>query len=141
MIPVDVTLTTPMTEKKFHFEVIESPQLTPQLVALAAYNGIVGNTAYGEGSTLELNGDIEVKGHTAVHLSDFFAPPDQPMPGGFFVATEVQSAFLQIYSNPYEQPKVEHINLHVTEQAERHSATIDGAWIEKSEVRRARRWR
>ncbi len=134
MIPVDVTLTTPITEKKFHFEVIESPQLTPQLVALAAYNGIIGNTAYGEGSTLELNGDIEVKGHTAVHLSDYFAPPDQPVPGGFFVATEVQSAFLQIYSNPYEQPKVEHINLHVTEQAERHSATIDGAWIEKSEV-------
>jgi hypothetical protein len=134
MIPMDVTLTTPITEKKFHFEVIESPQLTPQLVALAAYNGIIGNTAYGEGSTLQLDGDIVVKGHTAVHLSDLFVPPEQPVPGGFFVATEVQSAFLQIYSNPYELPKVEHINLHVTELAERRLATIDGAWIEKSEV-------
>jgi hypothetical protein len=134
MIPVDVTLTTPVTEKKFHFEVMESPQLTPQLVALATFNGIIGNTAYGEGSTLQLDGDIQVKGHTAVHLSDLFAPPDQPVPGGFFVATDVQSAFQQIYSNPYEQPQVEHINLHVTQLAERRWATIDGAWIEKSEV-------
>ena len=63
MIPVDVTLTTPVTEKKFHFEVMESPQLTPQLVALATFNGIIGNPAYGEGSTLQLDGDIEVKGH------------------------------------------------------------------------------
>ena len=42
MIPVEVSLVTPAQEKKFHFEVIESPQLTPTLVALATYNGIVG---------------------------------------------------------------------------------------------------
>jgi hypothetical protein len=134
MIPVDVTLTMPAAEKKFHFEVIESPQLTPQLVALAAYNGIVGSPAYGEGWTLQFDGDIEVKGHTAVHLSDYFAPSDQPVPGGFFIALSVQSAFMQIYSNPYERPEVEQINLHVTALAERRSATIDAAWIEKSEV-------
>lgn len=134
MIPVDVTLTMPAAEKKFHFEVIESPQLTPQLVALAAYNGIVGSPAYGEGWTLQFDGDIEVKGHTAVHLSDYFTPSDQPVPGGFFIAVNVQSAFQQIYSNPYERPDVERINLHVTALAERRSATIDAAWIEKSEV-------
>jgi hypothetical protein len=134
MIPVDVTLTMPAAEKKFHFEVIESPQLTPQLVALAAYNGIVGSPAYGEGWTLQFDGDIEVKGHTAVHLSDYFTPSDQPVPGGFFIALSVQSAFMQIYSNPYERPDVERINLHVTALAERRSATIDAAWIEKSEV-------
>src|SRR5277367_397068 len=32
MIPVEVSLVTPTQEKKFHFEVIESPQLTPTLV-------------------------------------------------------------------------------------------------------------
>ncbi len=54
MIPLDVTLDTPAAEKKYHFEVIESPQLTPTLVAAAAYNGIIGSPAYGEGSTLQL---------------------------------------------------------------------------------------
>jgi hypothetical protein len=135
MIPMDVTLTTPLTEKKFHFEVIESPQLTPVLVALATFNGIVSNPAYGEGFTLQLDGSIEMKGHTPVHLEDLFAPSDAPVPAGFFVATAVQGAFTRIYSNPYELPKIDRIQLHVTTLAERRWATIDNAWIEKNEVK------
>src|SRR6202034_1564801 len=102
MIPVDETLNTPSGEKKFHFEVIESPQLTPTLVATAAFNGIVGSPSYGEGSTLQMDGTIAVKGHTPVQLEDLFAPTDQTTPAAFYVATEVMSDFARIYSNPYE---------------------------------------
>ncbi|MGB8524553.1 MAG: hypothetical protein WCD43_16430 [Candidatus Acidiferrales bacterium] len=134
MIPVDVTLVTPNAEKKFHFEVIESPQLTPLLVALATYNGIVGSPAYGEGWTLRMEGDIDLQGHTPVHLENLFAPNDQPIPSGFYVATDVQSIFARIYSNPYEPPHVQGIRLKVTALAERRWSMIDNAWIEKSEV-------
>ncbi|MGB0033920.1 MAG: hypothetical protein WBP79_00415 [Candidatus Acidiferrales bacterium] len=135
MIPIDVTLTTPAAEKKFHFEVIESPQLTPTLVALATFNGIVGTPAYGEGSTLQLDGAIELKGHTPVRLENFYAPVDAPIPSGFFVAIAVQTAFARIYSNPYELPQVERIELHVTSLSERRWAMIDSAWVEKSEAK------
>jgi hypothetical protein len=135
MIPLDVTLTTPVAEKKFHFEVIENPQLTPLLVALAAFNGIVGSPAYSEGFTLQLEGSIELKGHSAVHLENLFAPTDMPVPAGVFVATAVQGDFARIYSNPYELAKVDRIQLHVTALTERRVAQIDNAWIEKSEVR------
>jgi SpoIVB peptidase S55 len=134
MIPVDVTLVTPSAEKKFHFEVIESPQLTPLLVALATYNGIVGSPAYGEGWTLRMEGDIDLQGHTPVHLENLFAPNDMPIPSGFYVATDVQSIFARIYSNPYEPPHVQGIRLKVTALAERRWSMIDNAWIEKSEV-------
>jgi hypothetical protein len=134
MIPVDVTLVTPSAEKKFRFEVIESPQLTPLLVALATYNGIVGSPAYGEGWTLRMEGDIELQGHTPVHLENLFAPNDMPIPSGFYVATEVQSIFARIYSNPYEPPHVQGIHLKVTALAERRWSMIDNAWVEKSEV-------
>jgi hypothetical protein len=134
MIPVDVTLVTPNAEKKFHFEVIESPQLTPLLVALATYNGIVGSPAYGEGWTLRMEGDIDLQGHTPVHLENLFAPNDMPIPSGFYVATEVQGIFARIYSNPYEPPHVQGIHLKVTALAERRWSMIDNAWIEKSEV-------
>jgi hypothetical protein len=135
MIPVDVTLVTGAEQRQFHFEVIESPQLTPLLVALAAYNGIIGNTAYGEGSTLQLDGEIAIKGHTTVTLKDLFPPTDNPVPGGFFVATDVQSTFAQIYSNPYEIPHITAIQLRVTALPERRAATIDDAWVEANEVR------
>jgi hypothetical protein len=134
MIPVDVTLVTGAEQKQFHFEIIESPQLTPVLVAVATYNGIVGNTAYGEGSTLQLDGEIAIKGHTSVTLKDLFAPTDNPVPGGFFVATDVQSTFAEIYSNPYEIPHVAEIHLRVTALPERRAATIDDAWVEANEV-------
>ena len=135
MIPLDVHLVTPSGEKNFHFEVIESPQLTPLLVALATFNGIVASPAYGEGSTLAMDGSIMIKGHSPVRLEDLFAPADVPVPTGFFVATSVQSAFARIYSNPYELPHVEQIQIRVTTMPERRIATIDNAWVEKSEVR------
>ena len=134
MIPLNVTLDTPAEQKKYHFEVVESPQLTPTLVAAVAYNGIIGSPAYGEGSTLQMDGDIQLKGHTAVRLDDLFAPTDQATPGAFFMATEVQSIFARIYSNPYEVPQIEQINIHIKALAERRGATIDNAWMEKSEV-------
>jgi len=134
MIPLEVTLDTPAEQKKYHFEVIESPQLTPTLVATAAFNGIVGSPAYGEGSTLQMDGTIAVKGHTPVQLEDLFAPTDQTTPAAFYVATEVMSDFARIYSNPYEPPQIDHIELHVKALTEKRWATIDNAWIDHSEV-------
>lgn len=134
MVPMEIRLDTPTVKKDFHFQVIENPELTPLLVAVAAYNGIVGSPAYGEGSTLQLEGSIEIKGHTSVRLDDMFAPTDAPIPSGYMVAIAVQNAFSQVYSNPYELPDIEKIDLHVTSLAERRWAMIDNAWIEKSEV-------
>jgi len=134
MIPIDVKLVTPAVVKDFHIEVIESPQLTPLLVALSTFNGIVSTPAYGEGSTLHLEGAIELKGHTQVKLENLFAPSDTPVPTGMQVAMAVQSAFGRIYSNPYEPAKVERVQLQVTTLAERRWAMIDEAWVEKSEV-------
>lgn len=135
MIPLDVTLLTPSAQKQYHFELIENPQLTPVLVALATYNGIVGNAAYGEGSTLQLDGEIDIQGHTPVELKDLYAPTDMPIPGGFFVASSVQNVFSRIYLNPYEAPHLNGIHLRITALPERRWATIDNAWIEKNEVR------
>ncbi len=135
LIPLDVSLETAAAEDNYHFEVIESPQLTPLLVALAVFNGITGNPAYGEGSTLQMDAAIEIKGHTPVKLENLFAPTDQPIPSGMFVALGVESAFERIYSNPYELPQVQRIRLHVKELPERRWAMIDQAWPEKNEVR------
>jgi hypothetical protein len=135
MIPLDVTLDTSAEEKKYHFEVIESPELTPTLVAAVAYNGIIGSPAYGEGPTLQLEGAIEIKGHTPVELDDLFAPADQTTPAALFAALAVQSAFAQIYSNPYEPPQIERVSLRVRARPERQWASIDSAWLDRGAVR------
>lgn len=134
MIPVDVEFHTPDADKKFHFEVIENRLLTPVLVALSVFNGVSSNTAAGEGMTLQMDGSIDIKGHSQVTLTDLFAPSDVPVPTGFLLASSVQNAFLSVYSNPYEVPEIEKVQVKVMALPDRRSATIDNAWTEKSEA-------
>lgn len=134
MVPVNLTLDTPDGENKYHFEVVQSPQLTAQLVATAAFNGITGSAAYDQSTTLQLDGTIDLKGHSPVRLEDLYAPTDQSTPAGFFLATSVESDFAQIYSNPYELPQIQRVDLTVKALPDRRWAMIDDAWVEKSEV-------
>ncbi|MFZ0738013.1 MAG: hypothetical protein WBL70_14975 [Candidatus Acidiferrales bacterium] len=133
-IPMDVTVVTSQEEEHFSFNVAEIRQLTPLLVAVATVNGISGTPAYTEGTTLQLDGTIDLKGHTPVKIENLFVPADSPMPGGVQVAFSVLSTFSQIFLNPYELPQVDRISLRVTTMPERRSATIESAWSEKSEA-------
>ena len=134
MIPVNLALNTPGGERKYHFDVIKSPQLAPVLVATAAYNGMIGSPTYGEGTTLQLDETIAIAGHTPVHIQTLFAPPDEATSAGFFLATAVQSTFARVYANPYEVPQIERVDVRVTALPERRWAAIDSAWLERSEV-------
>lgn len=135
MLPVSVNVDTGSQQKRFHFNVVENRKLTPVLVALATYNGVVSNTAYNHGSTLQLNGKIEIAGHPSVELRDMFVPTNPLMPAGMELALDVESAFARIYMNPYEQPKVQNVTVNVTAMPESRWSEIDGAWTDRSEVR------
>jgi hypothetical protein len=133
-IPVEVNLTIPGEQKHFHFNVAENAKLTPVFVALSAYNGIVGNTAYTDGTTLQFDGRIDIQDHLAVELHDTIVPTDAPVPDAFQLAIALQAAFARIYTNPYEQPNVQKVVLNITSLPGRHVAAIDGAWCDKSEA-------
>jgi len=133
MLPVTVNITTPNEERHFHFNVVQNPKLTPLLVAVAAYNGIVTNTAYTQGSTLQLDGQVNISGHPSLDLRGMYIPSNL-MPDGYELALNVESAFGRIYTNPYEQPKVQNVTLNVTSMPESRWAAIDGAWIDRSNV-------
>ena len=134
MIPVDLTVVTPAGEKQFHAEMISNPKLTPLLMGIVAFNGLTQNTAYGEGSTMKLSGDIDIGGHSPVSLEDMYAPTDQFVPDGTFVASSVQNTFTRIFSNPYEMPKINKVNLRVESTPDRRVASILNAWSEMSEA-------
>ncbi len=134
MIPVHLTVDSPGGQKQFSFEVAPIPQLTPQLVAITAYNGITATPEYAGGKTLQLDGSITIKDHSPVKIKDAFSSVDETSQTGLAAAISVQQAFSEIYSNPYEVPQIQNIDLHVTELPDRHWATIDSAWTEKTEA-------
>ncbi len=134
MVPVELELSTPGGKKEFHFEVASDPKLTPILVGLATLNGLTQNAVYSEGTTLRLTATIDIDGHTAVHLDHMFAPTDALIPDGAYVAATVQSAFAEVFSNPYELPHIHDIHLSLESLPDRRMATIAGAWAEKTEA-------
>lgn len=134
MIPVHLTVDSPGGQKQFSFQVSPIAQLTPQLVAISAYNGITGTPEYAGGKTLELEGNIAIKDHSPVRIKDTFAAVDATTQTGLAAALSVQQVFSDIYSNPYEIPQIQNIDLHVTELTDRRWATIDSAWTDKTEA-------
>ena len=134
LVPVSLDLVTPARTKALHFEVAESPKLTPLLVAISTFNGLVSNPAYSDGTTFHLTGQVDIEGHSPVELDNMFAPNDFGVPDGLFVALAVQSLFARVYTNPYEIPKVNGVRLHVESIPERRQGFIENAWSDRSEA-------
>ncbi len=134
MIPMDLSFVTGSHEKKLHVEMINHPKLTPLLVAMAAFNGVTQNSLYGEGTTLHLTGEIQLKGHVPVKLENTFAPTDSLAPDGMPIALSVQNVFGRLFTNNYEIPEVEHVSLRVESQPGRNSYAIESAWLEAGEA-------
>jgi hypothetical protein len=135
LIPVELTFVTAAGEKKLKFETMEHPKLTPLLVAIAVFNGLVGTNEYSEGTTFQLSGGIEIKGYPRVSLENMFAPTDGSLPDGMYVAVAVQNTFARIFNNPYQRAGVERVSLRVESVPEWRASSIQSAWSERSEVR------
>jgi hypothetical protein len=134
MIPMELETVTPAGSQRFSLELVEHAKLTPLLVSLATFNGLVSNTVYGEGLSFQLTGEIQIAGQKPVTLENMFAPTDAPLPDALFVVSAVQSVFTRIFTNPYQPARIERIRLRVEAAPERRLAVIDSAWSEKSEV-------
>ena len=134
MIPLDLSVASPLGSKKLHFEVVDHPKLTPLLVALTTFNGLTQNSIYGEGMTLHLSGEIRLKGHAPVQIENTYAPGDFLGGDGLPIALSVQSIFNRLFTNTYEIPSVESIALKVESVPGRQSFTIESAWLEKGEA-------
>jgi SpoIVB peptidase S55 len=134
VISMDMSLLTPAGERKSHYELAENKDLTPLLVGLVAQNGLTSNNFYSEGNTLKLSGEIQIAGHSSVQLENMFAPSGALLQDGAIVVGTVQALFSRIFTNPYEQPKIDHISLKIESIPERRFTAIEGAWTDATEV-------
>jgi SpoIVB peptidase S55 len=134
MVPLDLEVKSAAGEKKLHFEIVNHPKLTPLLVAMTTLTGLTQNDLYGEGTTLSLSGEIDLKGHVPVQIENTFAPGDSLSPDGLPVALDVMSVFSRIFTNAFETPVVQHITLRVESKTGRQSYGIESAWLEKGEA-------
>jgi SpoIVB peptidase S55 len=134
MIPLELTLSVAGAEKQLHFQLVNHPRLTPILVALTTFSGLTQNSLYGEGTTLHLSGEIQLKNHAPVQIENTFAPGDALSPDGLPIALTMQNIFARLFTNNFESTSVERVSLRVESVPGRHSFTIESAWLEKGEA-------
>jgi len=134
MIPLELTLSVAGAEKQLHFQLVNHPRLTPILVALTTFSGLTQNSLYGEGTTLHLSGEIQLKNHAPVQIENTFAPGDALSPDGLPIALSMQSVFSRLFTNNFEATAIERVSLRVESVPGRHSFTIESAWLEKGEA-------
>lgn len=134
LIPIDMTVATPSGDNHLAFRMMSNPKITPLLMGMAALNGLVQNSVYGEGTTLHLTGEIDIAGHSSVTMENLFTPTDAFIPDGMSVAGAVQNLFQRVFANPYESAKIQRVTLRMEALPERRQTTIEGAWLDKSEA-------
>jgi hypothetical protein len=134
LIPIDMTVATQDGDKHLSFRMMSNPKITPILMGIAALNGLIQSSVYGEGTTMHLTGAIDIAGHSSVTLDNLFPPIDSFVPDGIPVASAVQSLFQRIFSNQYETANIERVTVRMESLPERRQTTIEGAWLDKSEA-------
>jgi len=135
MIPVDLTLTQDGRVNHYHYKIFQHPKISPLLLNLTLANGLSDSIESGTEMTYRVKGRLSLRGHPDVVLDDMFSPTDTAFPDAFFVVNSVGSSFSQVFTNPFETPAIEGIRLEVELLPDRHAASIENAWSNKSEVR------
>ncbi len=133
MVPVKLTLHG-AHPKEFHYEVLNSPKLTPTALTATVYNALQSLNETGEDVSYRLDGNIAVQGFPAVQLRDMFAPSVE-MPTAALLAISLGDRFGRIYENSYQAPEINAINLDIDLIPERRWAKLESARTDVTEAR------
>jgi hypothetical protein len=135
MIPVVLNFRGTSHPKQFHFEVLNSPKITPTAMMATIFNALEGMNEYGEDTTYRLTGTINVEGYPKVDVQNMFAPTDSSTPTAMGIAVLLGERFSRIYDNPYETPKIARVEMNFDLVADRRSARLESARTDVTEAR------
>jgi hypothetical protein len=135
MIPVTLSIHSSTGEKKFHYEVLNNPKLTPVALMVTVFNALHGVNEFGEEITYRLAGSIGVKGFPEVTMRNMFAPAEGSQPAAMQAAISLGERFGRIYDNPYNAPAIAGVKLDFDLVRERRWARLESARTSVTEAR------
>jgi hypothetical protein len=135
MIPVTMRIHGTSKPKEFHFEVLNSPKLTPVAIMSTVFSALQGVNEAGEDVTYRMSGKIDVAGYPEVRMQNMFAPSDGGVPAAIAPAAALGDRFGRIYQNPYDTPKVKGVELDFDMVRERKSAVLESVRTDVTEAR------
>ena len=121
-------------EKDFRFNVFVNQKWTPFLMTMTMFNSISGLNEFSDETTYKLSGKVELDGLPSLDLSGMATVSDSPLPPAIGLASWWGDKFNRLFANTLENPKLKAVNATIDLIPERRAATVESAWIEKTEV-------
>jgi hypothetical protein len=136
MIPVTVEVAPPdgKAAKTFHFEVLDNRQLTPSAMLVSVYQSLQGTNVSAAEMSYRVRGELDVAGQAPVRIAGLMAQTDFNS-GAINTALLVGDRFNRVYENALDQPVVTGLRLKVESIAERRTAMLESARLNKVEAR------
>ena len=134
MVPVTINVHGGPAPKSFHYEMLNSPRLTPVAMMATVFNALEALNEHGDEISYRMSGKINVKGLPPVMMKNMFAPID-PSPTAMQAALAVGDRFGRIYDNSYQAADVEGVELDFDLVHERRFARLETARTDVTEAR------
>ncbi|MDQ3322344.1 MAG: hypothetical protein M3525_07930 [Acidobacteriota bacterium] len=132
MIPVKLNLQTSRDNvETLNFEVAKDDFLTPLLLNIAVYNSITANERSLGDSTIELTGEIKLKGQDSIKLERRFGGAQASQIAALSVAVPV-SAILQ---SRFDDAEISEVNLNLTSIDGSKTAALERITLDRTEVK------
>jgi hypothetical protein len=132
MIPVKLNLETSRNNQEtLNFEVAKDDFLTPLLLNIAVYNSIVANERGIGDTTIEISGEIKLKGQESIRIQRRLTGGQATQLAGYLVAAPV-NALLQ---SRFDNVEISEVNLNLTSIDGSKTAVLERLALDKREVK------
>ncbi len=132
MIPVKLNLQTSRNQQEtLNFEVAKDTFLTPLLLNIAIYNAIIANERGLGETTVEIKGEIKLKGQSPIKLERRFDGANASQ----FAALSVVLPVNTLLQSRFDGVEISEVNLTITSLDGSNSATLERIAVDRAEVK------
>jgi hypothetical protein len=126
MVPVTVTFHGADAPRAVHFEVVDSPELTPLLMLTSIYQSIMQSNHYAAETTYRIREQVRLDGVKDVELTRF-AAPTAGIPAALGATLELGEPLVTLYSSPARRGVLRGVSLDIDVLPGRQSVEIESA--------------
>ena len=131
MIPVKIVLNTSRGQtQEINFEVAKDDFLTPLLLNLATFNALTANERGLGDSTIDLKGEIKLKGEEPIELQRRFAGPQ----AGQFAAGAIAVPVATLFRSRFDDLQIDQITMNLNSTDGSKTAALERIAVDKTQV-------
>jgi hypothetical protein len=126
MVPVTVTFYSTAGTRPVHFDVVDSPELTPLLMLISIYQSMMQSNSYAAETTYRIRERVAIDGAPDLDLTRF-AAPTTGIPAALGATLEMGEPLVQLYGNPARRGLLRSVSLDIDTLPGRQTMEIESA--------------